>query len=146
MQLSRKVKIVMTGINTVCLIVTLLYPNDVTPFAVLPVIVTATSWIFVDRRDSPHMYLVLISATCIASTSLVVGLTSEMITEPLYSIKFSDGVAFIGGNVLNYGVFAFVIIVYYLLTTVMDIFCTGKVSLEEFYINSLTKSKTKSNR
>ena len=97
MYLSRKAKIVISGINIVCIVVMLLLPNSATPFAVLPVIITATSWIFSDKRKSSHVYVLLISATCIASISLLIGLTSEMISEPSYQIVFSEEVAFIGG-------------------------------------------------
>lgn len=43
-------KIVMAGVNFVCLAITLFYPNSATPFALLPILVGVSTWVFVNNR------------------------------------------------------------------------------------------------
>lgn len=150
MSINGKVKIVMAGINIVCLIVTLLYPNSATPFAVVPVIVTTTSWTLFDKRGSSKFTHFLVVATFVASICLLIGLTSSVhdvnsvngISEsPYYSIVFNEKVAFIGGTSFSYGIFVALILGFFSVSTFTDWYILRTPPTDRFDINRIIKSK-----
>lgn len=102
-------KLVLSGINIACLIITLLYPNSGTPFSIIPIIVTASSWIFMTNRSDELTQKktgLLVFATFLGAFCMTIGLTATI--EPLegyssnYIVYIRDSVAILGGISFSY--------------------------------------------
>lgn len=146
MKMNGKVKVVMTGINFVCLIITLLYPNNATPFAVVPVIATTTAWVLIDKEGHAFSRF-LVLATCVASICLLIGLTGTLEKKSpssiYYRVLFNENVAFIGDTSFDYGVFVALILGFFSFSAFMDWHVLPAPPAEELDINRTIKSKIK---
>lgn len=109
------IKIVMAGVNVVCLLITLLYPNSATPISLLPVIVTTTSWVFLSQKTTLSKIVdkrrreYLIFSTVLAVICVVIGITCRINQSSCgaeYSISFALETALIGGFSFDYVWFA----------------------------------------
>ena len=103
------IKIVIVGVNSLCLLITLAYPNDGTVFSLLPVIVTASSWMIDSARKTVlsryNAFLVLfpvVTACVCCFLGSTCTLTAATDTPANYFFKFRDDVAFLGGISFSY--------------------------------------------
>lgn len=129
------IKIVMAGINIICLSVTLLYPNSVTSISLLPVIITVSSWVFLSNgehlsastKKRRREYLVFSTVFAVLCTVMgVTGRIQQAVTGSDsisgYSIRFTDETAIIGGLSLDYfwfGLIAFISITFLVISEVI---------------------------
>lgn len=83
--MSVKVKIVVTMINLACLLATLAFPNDTTPFAVLITIVSVAAWAFHTYEDKTTVksglmwYIVGVSLMAMISVLLGIATNIKMV-------------------------------------------------------------------
>lgn len=93
-----KGKIVIAAINFLCLLVTLIYPNDATPIALLPCWITAGEWLYLriptplkvsNKRDFFVITFFVMLVVC-ATLSMFVGFGCTYIdsTSPLFNGKY----------------------------------------------------------
>ena len=130
--MSRLGKIGLTAINLACLIVTLMYPSDVTALSILPVIVTACVWLSdTVRREGMNIGKVfyIVFAALASISCIVIGLTSTVHSDNStlsgYSIIFNKNVAFYGGKTIAYEIFAFSAVAVDLALAIVEIVATG---------------------
>ena len=77
-------KILMAGVNFVCLAITLFYPNSATPFALLPILVGVSTWIFVNNRgdrtkkEKRGIATFLIIVTVLGASCVVIGVMAKI--------------------------------------------------------------------
>lgn len=128
--MKTKAKIVMMGINFVCILMSLLFPSDITPFAILPVFITSASWTFLDNNKIKNSTLFLVAATIIGVVFLLLGFTSNIVQDDIntsrYSICIKDGIAFIGGECISYKLLFFLAVIGFIFLTVPEIYFSSK--------------------
>lgn len=80
--MSVKVKIVVTMINLACLLATLAFPNDTTPFAVLITIVSVATWAFHTYEDKKTakagLIWYIVGVSMIAMISVLLGVAANI--------------------------------------------------------------------
>ena len=114
--MSPQVKIVMAAINIASLIVTLLFPSDVTPLVLLTTIATVVSWAFATHEQTGHgrlgIYVYTGYASLLAIICIVLGVTAS-VEQPCpsgnpgyYVFSFDPTVAGLGKEEFNYLLFA----------------------------------------
>ena len=129
--MSTQVKIVIAAINTACLIVTLLFPADVTPLVLLTTIASTVSWAFTTQEQTKNRQRGLIIYTILASIlaiiCIVFGVTSSVIRpDPSnapgqYIFSFDSTLAGLANVRINYLYFAipmFVLIVFLMIVEI----------------------------
>ena len=114
--MSTQVKIVIAAINIACLIVTLLFPADVTPLVLLTTIASTASWAFTTQektKDGQKGLLIYTSlASILAIVCIVLGVTSSIIRpDPcnnpgLYVFSFDSTLVGLAKVTINYLYFA----------------------------------------
>ena len=113
--MSVLVKIVMAGINVACLINTLIYPSNATPFVILTTIASVVTWAFTTKEKSPAIqrglnlyigYASVLSAICIVlGTSAKLQPLSQGVTNK-YMFIFDPNAVLLGSRYFNYLYFA----------------------------------------
>ena len=80
--MSVKVKIVVSMINLACLLATLAFPNDMTPFAVMITIVSVTAWAFNTYEDNEPskkgLLLYAIGASLVSMICVILGICTNI--------------------------------------------------------------------
>ena len=142
--MSVKVKIVVTMINLACLLATLAFPNDMTPFAVMITIVSLSTWAFHTYEDqaSPNLglisYIVAVSLTAMVCVILgicanikMVDANSNVLTElgtsfDHYVFCIKQGAFVLSGEKLNYTIIAMVAFVIISILSTLEIIATAR--------------------
>ena len=114
--MSTQVKIVIAAVNIACLIVTLLFPADVTPLVLLTTIASTASWAFTTQEKTKDGRKGLLIYTSLASipaiVCIVLGVASSIIRpDPgnnpgLYVFLFDSTLAGLANTTVNYLYFA----------------------------------------
>ena len=124
-------KIIVAAVNLVCLIVTLIYPNDATPISLLPCWITAGTWLynrlssFTEKKTKEIVLILpLVVLTACAAFSLVIGFAcdytiSESIDYPCYVAKETAIIPF--DIQLNYGIFQGFVFIVCLVYSILEI-------------------------
>ena len=139
-------KIIVAAVNLVCLVVTLIYPNDATPISLLPCWITTGTWLynrlssFSGKKTKALVVLILPLAflTFCAAFSFCIGfacdyIAPESLSYPYYAIKSDAIIPF--GFQMNYAVFQIFVFVVCLLYSIMEI-------VFEFVENNSNAQKT----
>lgn len=103
--MSSKLKLVLFGINIACLLVTLLYPNAVTPYSLIPIVVASSTWIFTSNSDQQTKRFPLVVSIAYMVICILVGTTSTIGIQPgqdTYVIKVNPTVAFFANIEYSY--------------------------------------------
>lgn len=117
--MNLKVKCVATTINLVCIVCTLLYPNQGTPLSLLPAVITATMWIFAVEfeKDKPIQYRgrtgLLILACVLCGLCFLLATISCPIkqSDGGYLLKFSSEIAIFPDTQFPYWFFLCIVLV-----------------------------------
>ncbi len=108
--MTRRVKVVMAFINIGCLIVALLLPTSTTLFSLIPVIVSAASWVFSGELQRKVYNMCLILASASGTVCFVLGLLTSVeeqgINSGHYIFRFNDHVAYLAGKIADYRIIA----------------------------------------
>lgn len=137
--MKTNVKIVMAGVNVACLLITLLYPNSATPVSLLPVIVTATSWVFLSRdanssdKTAKRQREYLVFSTVLGVISIVMGVTSRIQQVKCgtgYIVRFIKETALIGDFSFDYAWFAVTIFIAILFMIVSEVIAAHRDQLQ----------------
>ena len=107
------IKIIMMGINIVCLLITLAYPNSATPFSLIPIIITTATWVFASiqsgKKAKSTYVIFIVLAMFVSAFCVILGLTTEILpTEGIsnrYRVIFHNSVAMCGGMEFPYTYF-----------------------------------------
>ncbi len=127
--MSLKVKYVVTAINITCLVCTLLYPNPATAISLLPIIVTAVTWIFDQRETNPEKERIwpCVLACLVGAGSFLLGVTSSPILGDVgWIMEFREEVAFVAGKYIPYSLFTVIVLVMVIPIYVGDIIYTKR--------------------
>ncbi len=124
------VKVTAFILNALCFLISLLMPNDVTPFAVLPVFITSSYWIVEtvssnNQRFKVAHLLLFIYEMVLGAFSLFVGLTSNFVGTEANGLDFAfifyDKVYLLGGQCIPYGYYAGSIFASFLVVSVAEL-------------------------
>lgn len=144
--MSVKVKIVVTIINLACLLATLAFPNDMTPFAVMITIVSLSTWAFYTYEDqsSPKpgliVYIVTVSLTAMVCVILGICTNIQMVsadgtvlkelnaTFDHYVFTVKQGAFVFSGKSIGYTTIAMVSFVIISILSIFEILATAKES------------------
>ena len=110
-------KVLLVGINIACFIATLLIPSSVTPFAILPTIIAAMTWLFTsqsaDIKQNRTAHRCVIIYTVIIALCLLTGFLADLRTEDsikgIYYFVIKPGVLVIGNSAISYIPFALIV-------------------------------------
>lgn len=110
-------KVLLVGINIVCFVATLLIPSSVTPFAILPTIIAAMTWLFTsqteDIKQNRTAHRCVIIYTIIIALCLLTGFLADLQTadslKGVYYFVIKPGVLVIGNSVISYIPFAIIV-------------------------------------
>lgn len=109
------VKLVLAGINALCLILTLLSPSNLVPLAVVPAIVTSSVWIIdstIRKGITPGNFILTVCAVITGMICFGVNFMAEI--RPNHMIVFERSLYLLGGVQIEY--------YYFLLVTVLAFF------------------------
>ena len=144
--MSVKVKIVVTIINLACLLATLAFPNDMTPFAVMITIVSLSTWAFYTYEDqiSPKpgliVYIVTVSLTAMVCVILGICTNIQMVdadgtvlkelnaTFDHYVFTVKQGAFVFSGESIEYTTIAMVSFVIISILSIFEIVATARES------------------
>ena len=144
--MTDKVKIVMIGINFACLFQNLQNPSQVTPFSVLPVIVTSTSWVFIDKNSKILTTVLLIGSTIIGIMCFLIGINMKINSETLVMEMIDSGKPVLVNFNFDYKWFAYSSFFYYFVLTIADIIVSQRIknNPKDIYIDKEIKESLRS--
>lgn len=117
------IRIVVTGINIVTLIVTLLVPSRCVAISLIPFIVAASTWLFTSGDIDNGKRKMLIAYTILTVMCLGIGFLAQVLPvcpnneDGRYTVEFLKEVVFLSGVSFDYRIF--VAFVFFLLTYLM---------------------------
>lgn len=162
--MSLGVKIIMTAINLMCLVVTLIYPSNITAISLLPSWITAGGWLYLRvtsisssrgiHKAKNILFTVSFVFLVVCTTiSLLIGFICEyanctgMYDFPCFVLK--EGVVLPFEVVIDYGVFEKFVFIIFAIYFALEIFLTGygKVSDsgEDYYNKNSTPNEVINN-
>ena len=152
--MSIGLKIIVAAVNLVCLIVTLIYPNDATPISLLPCWVTAGMWIYnrlssFSGRKTKALVLILplVFLTICASFSFCIGFACEYISDsinyPYYEPKSDAMIPFnLHIDFRVFQIFVFVVCFLYYVAEIVFEFIGSSQNTSETVQDKSTKTPT----
>lgn len=143
--MTARVKIVVAAINAACLAVTLIYPSNTTPYAVLITIVPVSAWAFTtyekERLANLWLCLYVIISSILSMLCIIFGMVSEIKIptqaqggQPLsrYIFKISDEAFLFASEEFDYAPIAIVIFATAVILMVAEIFATARHKREQY--------------
>lgn len=115
--MSLRFKILLVGINIACFIATLFIPSAITPFALLPTLIAAMTWLFTSQSENvkqskaAHWCVIIYTAIIVLCllTGFLADLDAEDAVKGTYNFIIKSGVLLLGSRKISYIPFAIIV-------------------------------------